>query len=236
MKIILDELTAKEFFTNGGVVKIYLEDNEIKKMYKRNKFLFYEYREYTRFLRELYLRYLTKLNVSSSVDACKKVNSSIRVECRIGTKEYVIDPNFDGVKSLEFCNFYYCYDNDSFERKQNDKIDVYGVPNVNFSLVGVDDSKWEVYQTQRLMRGFDDSELWCLNKTIVGFILPRLKVFREKHCSTPENMSKEEWNSVLDKMIVSFELLLKEENTNEEKLKIDSGLRLFSRYLEKLWD
>ena len=54
MKIILDELTPKEFFSNGGVVKIHLESDVLKKMYNnRSKFLFYEYKSYIRFMREL---------------------------------------------------------------------------------------------------------------------------------------------------------------------------------------
>lgn len=194
MKIILDELTPKEFFSNGGVVKIHLESDVLKKMYNnRSKFLFYEYKSYIRFMRELYLKYMTSFTELSSQEIYKQVNSFIKMYCTIGTKEYTIDPNFDKVRSLEFCNFYYCYDNDFFERtKGQNKIDVYGIKNVNFSTINVEDTNWNLFEKQRLERGFDDSELWSLDKTISGFILPRLKSFREKHSSSPKNISSQE--------------------------------------------
>ena len=168
MKIILDELTPKEFFSNGGVVKIHLESDVLKKMYNnRSKFLFYEYKSYIRFMRELYLKYMTSFTELSSQEIYKQVNSFIKMYCTIGTKEYTIDPNFDKVRSLEFCNFYYCYDNDFFERtKGQNKIDVYGIKNVNFSTINVEDTNWNLFEKQRLERGFDDSELWSLDKTI----------------------------------------------------------------------
>lgn len=237
MKVILDELTPKEFFSNGGVVKIQLESDVLKNMYgKRSKFLFYEYKTYIRFLRELYLKYMTNFSGLSSQEVYKQVNSFIKLYCNIGTKEYTTDTNFDEIESLEFCNFYYCYDNDFFERNKSTKVDVYGIPNVNFSTIDVNDSKWSQFEEQRLKRGFDDSELWSLDKTIIGFILPRLKAYREKHFSTPEDVTKEEWNDILDRMIVAFELSKNDEYTPEEKAKIDRGLKLFVKYLKNLWD
>jgi hypothetical protein len=240
MKIILDELTPKEFFSNGGVVKIHLESDVLKKMYNnRNKFLFYEYKSYIRFMRELYLKYMTSFTELSSQEIYKQVNSFIKMYCTIGTKEYTIDPNFDKVRSLEFCNFYYCYDNDFFERtKGQNKIDVYGIKNVNFSTINVEDTNWNLFEKQRLERGFDDSELWSLDKTISGFILPRLKSFREKHSSSPKNISSQEWNNIIDKMITAFELINsdKEDISHDEYKQIECGLKLFAKHLKNLWD
>lgn len=240
MKIILDELTPKEFFSNGGVVKIHLESDVLKKMYNnRSKFLFYEYKSYIRFMRELYLKYMTNFTELSSQEIYKQVNSFIKMYCTIGTKEYTIDPNFDKVRSLEFCNFYYCYDNDFFERtKGQNKIDVYGIKNVNFSTINVTDTNWNLFEKQRLERGFDDSELWSLDKTISGFILPRLKSFREKHSSSPKNISSQEWNNIIDKMITAFELINsdKEDISHDEYKQIECGLKLFAKHLKNLWD
>jgi hypothetical protein len=165
-----------------------------------------------------------------------KVNSFVKIQCTIGTKEYTIDPNFDGVGSLEFCNFYYCYDNDFFEKSTQQKIDVYKMENVNFSTININDSNWNIYEKQRLERGFDDSELWCLNNTISSFILPRLKAFKEKHFSTPENMTSDEWDNILERIIIAFEIVRKDDPTEEEMHKMECGLKLFARYLKNMWD
>jgi len=55
------------------------------------------------------------------------------------------------------------------------------VPNINFTLIerGEDDERWDKYKKQRLERGFDDSETWSLDSTIVRFIIPRLKRYLE---------------------------------------------------------
>lgn len=235
MEVILDELTPKEFFSNGGVVKIKLVSELLKKRFKgRNKFLFYEYKMYLRFLRELYLKYIDIYPDLKPDEVYKEILESLEISCSIGTKEYTIDPNFDKVHSLEFCNFYYCYDNLP-SRKNEEKIDIYGMENVNFSLVNIDDSRWEKFKEQRMSRGFDDSELWNLFETFAMFILPRLKVFRDKHFSTPANMSNEEWNGILDGMITAFELITSEYSDDEDE-RIDLGLKLFSKYFLNLWD
>ena len=52
------------------------------------------------------------------------------------------------------------------------------VPNICFShATGLpkNDDRLETYKEQRLERGFDDSELWNLDITIINFILPRLE-------------------------------------------------------------
>lgn len=237
MKIILDELTPRDFFSNGGVVRIELKTDELKKFHKRSKFFFYEYRSYIRFLRETYLNYMSAHKELSSRDVQKSVNDAMEIRCNIGTKEYTVDPKFDGTLSLDFCNFYYCYDNDVFSRMNGrNRIDVYGVPNVNFSVINQDDERWEKFEEQRLERGFDDSELWELYMTITKFILPRLILFKKKHYSEPSGMVFEQWNDILDEMIEAFELIEKGECEDVEKKKIEKGLRTFAKYFTKLWD
>lgn len=84
---------------------------------------------------------------------------------------------------------------------------------------------------QRRIRGFDDSDLWSLDHTILKFTLPRLQRFREIERAgwpgpeqmynlpyeeveaLPENerdalnkRSLEEWDRMLDKMIRAIEL------------------------------
>lgn len=95
--------------------------------------------------------------------------------------------------------------------------------------------RWKVVSAfQRRKRGFDDSELWSLDYTILEFILPRLRRFREKKrwgwpgpCAIfdidwddfealedsekadLDQASIEEWDRMLDKMIRAIELNLK---------------------------
>lgn len=89
---------------------------------------------------------------------------------------------------------------------------------------------------QRWIRGFDDSELWNLDCTIAQFILPRLRVFKEFNDGHPSNITMEEWNTILDTMIFSFENIEAEPNfDNELEYKIQHGLYLFAHYFGNLW-
>jgi len=68
------------------------------------------------------------------------------------------------------------------------------VPNICFSLTDADDSRENKYSAQRIERGFDDSETWCLTSTICKFALPRLKRFKECAIFIPMDLTKEQWN------------------------------------------
>lgn len=101
--------------------------------------------------------------------------------------------------------------------------------------VPADDERQKKWKKQRKKRGFDDTELWCLDCTIASFILPRLKVFREKLCSHPGCMTFQEWKEILDKMIVAFKLYNISFPDNDEAFKIEEGLDLFRKYFHHLW-
>lgn len=124
--------------------------------------------------------------------------------------------------------------------------DPYGIPNVNFTLIDREDERWKEYQQQRLERGFDDSELWSLDSTITSFILPRLKRFKEITCGYPSDISEQEWNDKLEKMITAFEYLENEDlGLDDTKSGIDrwaarekvinEGLELFIKHYNSLW-
>jgi len=92
---------------------------------------------------------------------------------------------------------------------------------------------------QREARGFDDTELWNLDFTIARFVLPRLKAFKTMGHGYPGNLTFDEWNTILDKMIFSFEYA-----ANDDKLFGDSefhetvneGMQYFADYFFHLWD
>lgn len=99
-----------------------------------------------------------------------------------------------------------------------------------------DDKREIKFSKQRLKRGFDDSETWSLYTTIASFIVPRLKRFKKVNNGYPANLTEEEWDTILDKMIFSFE------NCDHDKLfekefydKYEEGINLFAKYFMNLW-
>lgn len=131
----------------------------------------------------------------------------------------------------------------SKKKKILNKIDIkyLNIPNICFSLTDKTDSREKYYSKQRRERGFDDSELWSLDCTIAKFLAPRLRRFTEHHCGYPGYMKNEqEWNEILDKITIAFELMADDDNflTSDKEIhdKIESGLDLFRKYFHNLWD
>ena len=138
-------------------------------------------------------------------------------------------------------------------QNKNLKVDPYysDIPNINFSVQDIENDDG-TFQKERLERGFDSSELWNLDSTIAKFILPRLKEFRNKAISFPMEfceLNSEKglrvWKRILDKMILSFYLISKNDdidesiNSNNNKKQqntIDNGLYLFYYYFRDLWN
>lgn len=94
-----------------------------------------------------------------------------------------------------------------------------------------------------------EEEVWGLDVTLAKYILPRLIKFKEvnvmSHPIAFENI--EEWHKVIDKMIYSFDYVLKEDSgmcnlnmTEEEReerhKKYKEGMNLFAEYFMDLWD
>lgn len=119
--------------------------------------------------------------------------------------------------------------------------------NFGFYAVSADDE--QEYLLQRLQRGFDDTETWNLNSVIARFVLPRLKRFKEVNSGYPMNMTYEEWNEIIDKMIWSFEHYdydsetfdgvdywhLTEAQKEDIQKRHQEGLNLFGEYMGGLW-
>lgn len=123
---------------------------------------------------------------------------------------------------------------------------------------------------QTIFRGWNDAELWDLSVTFSKYILPRLRRYRkmEKHgyptmvivkkdikgCSDKKDLYYErKWDIILDKMIIAFGLILREEGSHSDNVdgcwfenwqkaeeirrdKIKEGLELFVKYYQCLWD
>ena len=100
----------------------------------------------------------------------------------------------------------------------------------------------------------DKYDTWGLDHTLALIILPALKQYKKVHQSSPcidgfydektGNMLPEvheAWNSIVDKMIWSFEAILAEDEKEElytvqENNQIQEGLDLFGKYYRNLWD
>lgn len=98
-------------------------------------------------------------------------------------------------------------------------------------------------------------ETWDLCIIIAEFILPRLKKFKALNNGYPFGITPEEWDEILDKMILAFQQIIDdeyakplffgvEEMPNFEELKeegikrnaiVSEGLSLFAMYFEELW-
>lgn len=101
------------------------------------------------------------------------------------------------------------------------------------------DKRQVKWKEQRKKRGFDDTEVWALDCSITSFILPRLKCFRQTHASFPAGLTNDEWNVILDKMILAFELnvikLDKIVLSRKEYQYHKQGMKLFGMYFMDLW-
>jgi hypothetical protein len=109
-------------------------------------------------------------------------------------------------------------------------------------------AKWKRFfrlKWQKITRGWDDSETWCLRAPFARFILPRLKRFKQLKAGHPYDITAEEWDIILDKMIFAFESVIKEEDSKdynepieqsiERWAKIQEGFDLFGKWYLQLW-
>lgn len=116
------------------------------------------------------------------------------------------------------------------------EFDPIGMENINFSLARQlkdDDERLETFKRQRIERGFDDTELWNLDTTLLKFLLPRLKEFKKQTKSYPSSVeSFEEWQNILQKMIDAVEYSIYG-NYNIEEYK--EKFKLLREYIFDLW-
>ena len=115
-----------------------------------------------------------------------------------------------------------------------EKIDPINIPNVNFSIEVDHKEIAEDYKKQRLERGFDDTETWNLDMTISAFIVPRLKRFKEVNDGCPPELTEEQWDEAIDKMIKFFEFNTDDSNFLENN-PYQEGFDLFHKYFFYLW-
>lgn len=85
-------------------------------------------------------------------------------------------------------------------------------------------------------------EVWGLYDTLAKYILPRLHKFKEVNVNSyPQGFSSiEEWHNTIDKMIWSFEIVIKDDWSTRDALadikRYEEGMALFAKYFRDLWD
>ncbi len=92
---------------------------------------------------------------------------------------------------------------------------------------------------QKFTRGFDDSDLWNLDETIIKFLIPRLEAFRElKSRESNCELKKEQQIKDLSKIINALYVYSMNSYGMDpsDKQKVDEGLQLFAKILPELWD
>lgn len=91
--------------------------------------------------------------------------------------------------------------------------------------------------TQKIIYGVSDDETWGLYYGISEYTLPRLKRFKKVKTTHPAPLTAEQWDSILDKMIRSFELILDIDVVESEEIseEIEEGLDMFRKYFRYLW-
>jgi hypothetical protein len=110
------------------------------------------------------------------------------------------------------------------------------------------------YFFQRIFRGYDDVMVWDIYGCIVDSYLKPLKIMRKNLIGHPPELTFDEWRSILDKIIFSFEAvymnehdckyheqlttLLKEDRQRfiDYQNQIDEGFLLFGKHFRSLWD
>lgn len=125
-----------------------------------------------------------------------------------------------------------------------EKEDLINYPNNCFSQDNdtYDQESRDEWKRQRLERGFDDTELWNLDTTIIRFVLPRLKAFAADptigypcrllldypNCKDYNDLW---WNVIIPEMIIGLEEYLDDSGFDDET----EGMKLFFKYFTALW-
>lgn len=92
------------------------------------------------------------------------------------------------------------------------------IENIKFFFRGIK------YSIHRAKYGVSSIDCWDLDYYLNRVIYNSLQIYKKDTNGYPMNLSEEEWNEILDKMIYYSGELLKDESENNDKL--------FTKYLE----
>lgn len=94
------------------------------------------------------------------------------------------------------------------------------------------------FAAQRVLRGFDDSETWCLNTSYAKWMVPRLERFIKIRVGYPARITEKEWSEILQKILAYFKVLETgcwpmPSDYNYEKFQ--EGEKLYEEWRHNLW-
>lgn len=97
--------------------------------------------------------------------------------------------------------------------------------------------KYELkYAWQRAWRGYDDVFCFSMDSSFVALYKEAMKDFRNNLHSYPANMTEEEWDEVLDTMIILLSKMNLDDNYELSLLAKDEFFKLFGEYFYDMWD
>lgn len=101
--------------------------------------------------------------------------------------------------------------------------------------VPLDDDRHKLWRKQRLERGFDNTELWNLDSTILKFILPRLEEFRKNLHGYPPSLTEDEWDDILERIVTGIEAYLSDDNHIMPNEYHEETMEVLARWFNHLW-
>jgi len=97
---------------------------------------------------------------------------------------------------------------------------------------------FNIFITQCALYRSYEADMVELYASFFAFFIPRIKRFRNVVSGCPMGLEKDdEWEKILDKIILGIDLLIYVETPNDAQSKdINTGLTLLSEYYGDLWD
>lgn len=113
-----------------------------------------------------------------------------------------------------------------FEEPAKDQKMDYGTSH----LVPADDARQPTWAEQRATRGFDDTELWNLDRTFARVMYPRLVAYRESRAVRNDEVL----NTIIDGLALMagdayFDL------SDDEQHQLEEALVLFGQHITRFW-
>lgn len=77
-------------------------------------------------------------------------------------------------------------------------------------------------------------DIFSLDYTLSLIILPALKKYRKNLVGHPGELTQEEWEAIIDKMIHAFKRVI-DDNCCDSTPEMEEGLELFGKWFFHLW-
>lgn len=156
---------------------------------------------------------------------------------------------------------YFVFENITFEKektfkgKVEDFCSTLAVPFWRMKNISKD-TYWKIrYGFQRMFKGYDNMDIIELYSSFISKYTKVLNEYKKNRCGHPWELSNEEWNDILDKMIYHLHYMDEDNVENELKKDMpeewipsyktvneimnkhkDEFFKLFSEYFYNLWD